>query len=139
MEGVYACVSKVLGSAWRVGVRPIAALIPQLRQRAPKRASYPPWLLDGGAGARAFGSNQRIHAAVEVRIDKSMRLQELGGFRLAPIGAVARPLNKDPSTYREGVDCDKLYRRPELFKQRPVEPYFGHGLKTALKINVLPG
>ena len=89
----------VRAGAWRVGMRPIAALIQQLRQRAPGRASCPPWLLDGGAGARAVGSNQPIHAAVEVLIDKSMRLQELGDFRQAPIGAVARPLNEDRGTY----------------------------------------
>jgi len=40
--------------AWRVGMRPIAALVQQLRQRAPGGAGYTPRLLYGGAGARAF-------------------------------------------------------------------------------------
>ena len=39
---------------WRVGMRPIAALIQQLRQRAPGGASYTPRLLYGGAGTWAF-------------------------------------------------------------------------------------
>ena len=71
--------------AWRVGMRPIAALIQQLRQRAPGGTSYPPWLLYGGAGARAFCSNQPIHAASKVRIHETVLLQDLYDYWLAPV------------------------------------------------------
>ena len=119
-------------------MRHIAALIQQLRKLAPGGTSYVPWLVDGGAGASAFGSYQPIHATVKVCKQKLFVTQELLNLRLAPMGAVARPPNANPCTHNKGVRSHNIECCLQPFEQPPVELDFGHCIWAPPQIDELP-